>query len=148
MLAIYASMSFAFVACGDDDDEPDNNGSTSATSSFVGTWEITTSGALGEGEGEGDNYMQIESDHTFILINHYSYGVEVSYGTWKSTNDTFTVNYKIFHGSSPIVPTVTYQIESTGSKSFVLSLVGQKFTFKKVSESVMDKYQDDINDVI
>lgn len=26
MLAIFASMSFAFVACGDDDDEPDNSG--------------------------------------------------------------------------------------------------------------------------
>lgn len=164
MLAIFAGMSFTFVACGDDeDDEPDyevpsnpsddndeenepGNDSNEITSPFVGTWEMTTSGVLGE--GDGDNYMQIASDHTFILINHYGYGVEVSYGTWKSTNDTFTVNYEIFHGASPIVPTVTYKIETTASTSFVLSLGTQKFTFKKVSDSVMDKYQDDIDDVM
>lgn len=147
MVAIFASMSFAFVSCGDDkDDEPDNNGVTGSTSSFVGTWEMTTSGVLGE--GDGDNYIKIANDHTFILINHYSYGVEVSYGTWTSTIDTFTVDYEIFHGTTPIVPSVTYKIESTTSNSFILSLGIQKFTFTKVSDSVMDKYQDDIDDVM
>ena len=99
--------------------------------------------------GDGDTYMQIASDHTFVLINDYGYDdVEVSYGTWKSTNDTFTVNYEIFHGASPFVPTVTYMIESTASKSFVLSLGVQKFTFKKVPDSVMDKYEDDIKNIL
>lgn len=31
MVAIVASMTFAFVACGDDNDEPDNNGSVGST---------------------------------------------------------------------------------------------------------------------
>lgn len=162
-VAFFASMSFAFVACGDDDDEPDfeipsnpsddnneenepGNDSNETASPFVGTWEMTTSGVLGEGDGE--TYMQIASDHTFILINEYGYGVEVSYGTWKSSKDSFTINYEIFHGASPIVPSVTYKIESTASKSFVLALGTQKFTFTKMPDSVMDQYQDEIDDVM
>lgn len=139
-------MALGLVSCSNDD-EPKNNGTSGNTSSFVGTWEMTTSGVLGD--GEGNTYMQIASDHTFILVNDYGYDdVEVSYGTWKNTNDTFTLNYKIFHGADPMVPTVTYMIESMSSKSFVLSLSFQNFTFTKVSDSVMDKYRDEIEDVI
>lgn len=92
--------------------------------------------------------MQIASDNTFILINVYGHDVEVSYGTWSNTQNYFTINYKIFHGTSPYVPSVTYMIESTASKSFVLSLGTQKFTFTKVPDSVMDTYKDDIDEVM
>lgn len=145
-VAIFASMSFTFVACGDDD-EPENNGGGSATSTFVGTWEMTTSGAIGEGEGVA--YIRFDNDNTFVLVNDYGDDdVEVSYGTWRNTKETFTIHYEIFHGDNPIVPTVTYKIESTGSKSFKLSFGGQNFNFTKVPANVMDQYQDEIDDVM
>lgn len=145
MLAIFASMSFVFVACGDDD-EPDNNGTNNVSSSFVGTWEMSTSGLLGSGEGE--TYIQIASDNSFILVNDYGNDVTVSYGTVSNTSNTFTINYKIFQGAAPFVPSVTYILESADSKSFVLTLTTQKFTFTKVSDSVMKKYKDEIDEVI
>ena len=149
-LAIFASMSFAFVACGDDeDDEPDNNGGSgnNTTSAFVGTWEMTTSGALGYGDGEA--YIRFNKDKTFVLVNDYGYDdVEVSYGTWSNTKDTFTINYEIAQGGIPIIPTVTYKIESTSSQAFKLSFGGQYFNFTKVPDSMMDRYQDEIDDML
>lgn len=145
-VAIFATMAFTFVACGDDDDEPEINEPTESTSNFVGTWEMSTSGILGD--GDGDAYLQIASDNTFILVNDYGHDVKVSYGTWSNTDNTFTLNYKIFQGQKPLVPSVTYMIVSTNSKSFVLSLATQKFTFTKVSDSIMNKYEDDIDNVM
>ena len=144
-VAIFASMSFALVACGDDeDDEPDNSGGNSSTSVFVGTWSMTTSGVLGD--GEGDAYFRFYEDKTFVLVNDYGDDdVEISYGTWSNTKDTFTINYEIFHGGSPIIPTYTYKIESSSSKSFKLSFGGQTFNFTKVPDSVMDRYEDEID---
>lgn len=146
-IAIFASMSVSFVACGDDEDEPENNEGNSSSSAFVGTWKMTSSGVIGN--GEGNSYIRFDNDKTFVLVNDYGDDdVEVSYGTWSNTDDTFTVKYEIFHGAAPIVPTVTYKIESSSAHAFELSLGGQNFNFTKVPASMMDKYQDEIDDVM
>ena len=47
-MAIFASMSFAFVACGDEDDEPENNVKYDLVGSWISVSETTIPGLTNE----------------------------------------------------------------------------------------------------
>lgn len=146
MLAIFASMTFTFVACGNDDDNDEPSGGNNTDNGFVGTWSMNMVGHSGEYK---DNYIRFYDDSTFFLINADDDEVMVSYGTWSVSGNTFTLDYDIFQNESPIIPfIITYNIKSQNSSKIEFYLGNLNFTFNKVSDSVMNKYQDEIDDVL
>ena len=146
ILAIFASLSFAFVACGNDDEEDEPSGGNSSDNGFVGTWSMNMIGQSGEYK---DNYIRFYDDSTFVLINADDDEVMVSYGTWSASGNTFTLDYAIAQNERPIIPyVITYNIKSQNSSKIEFYLGTLNFTFTKVSDSVMDKYQEEIDDVL
>ncbi|MCH5218615.1 MAG: hypothetical protein J1F07_08755 [Muribaculaceae bacterium] len=147
MLAIFASMSFAFVACGNDDDDDEPSGGNNTTGNgFVGTWSMNMIGHSGEYK---NNYIRFYDDSSFILVNANEDEVMVSNGTWSVSGNTFTLDYAIAQNERPIIPyVITYNIKSQNSSKIEFYLGNLNFTFTKVSDSVMNKYQEEIEDVL
>ena len=145
MVAIFASMTFTFVACGNDDDkEPDGGNNTD--NGFVGTWSMSMIGHSGEYR---DNYIRFYDNSTFVLINADDDEVMVSYGKWSVSGNTFTLDYDIAQSETPLFPyVITYNIKSQSSSKIEFYLGNLNFTLTKVSDSVMNKYQDEIDEVL
>ena len=158
IIAIFASLSFAFVACGDDeDDEPDyeempsipsddkdedkpGNGSNDNTANsqydLVGSWESEVITDIpGLDNSNEKSYTRFYDDGTYVGVNiKEGYDNIIVRGTWsisgnKLTNTTFGI-------------TVTYEIVEYSKDSFRVKLgnIDGFIKWVRIDDSVIDKY--------
>lgn len=121
MVAIFATMTFSLTSCGDDDEPSAGN--------IVGTWK--SSGGTNAEFGI-IQYIQFNTNGSYIEVNIDEYGVETLRGQWKQNDNKVTIS-----GSDIISITATI-VELTSSELVLNTLWEQKY--KKVSDSEIEKY--------
>lgn len=138
MIAIFTSMSFAFVACGNDD-EPDN-GSTGNTNyakyDLVGSWEsVVVTEIPGLDNFNRKSYARFYEDGTYIGVNIQE-GLEnvIIRGTWKVSGNKFTTTS---FGTS-----VTYEFIDYTKNSFRVKLGNTDgfVRWDRIDDWVIDQY--------
>lgn len=124
-VALFATMSFALTSCSNDD-EP------SAGGDIVGSWENVTDWATLIGK----QYVKFESDGTYYEINEYASDgeVEVLKAKWKKDGNTL----KVFGSKDMQDGTAT--ISNLTDNTFTITAYGISQDYKRVSDSVLDKY--------
>ena len=137
-IMVFAMMiaALGFTACSSDDDSEDGYNS----SSLVGTWELVS----GEGWGlqspdDGVCLVQFKKDGTYILLNVYPDEEEttIDRGTWKVVGNGLVITMEDEDIENF---TLTYEILELKSDKLVLTFIGLIGNYKRVSDSVMDKY--------
>lgn len=121
IVAIFATVSFALTSCGSDDDEP------TTSSSIVGTWE-STDYPMGIKQT-----LQFASNGKYIEVTVDGDEVDVTKGTWKQDGNKVTVIEEEYN--IPMEATVV----SVSKDKLILDMLW-KVTYKKVSDSSIDKY--------
>ena len=122
MVALFATLTFTLTSCGDDD-EPSSAGN------IVGTWKSI--GGMNE-EFDITQYIQFNTNGSYIEVNIDEDGVETLHGKWKQNGEKVTVS-----GSDVISMTATI-VKITSSELVLNTLWEQKY--KKVSDSEIEKY--------
>lgn len=118
---------FAFTSCGDD--EP-----SSGNGDLIGTWQEDdefTNAFNNVFDYETNHFIQFKKDGTYIEIDVLD-EVEVIRGTWTREGNTIYATNE--HASS------TTTIVSITKNILVTTTFGIQQTFKRVSDSVIDKY--------
>lgn len=122
IVAIFATVSFALTSCGgDDDDEP------TTSSSIVGTW-ASTDYPMGIKQT-----LQFASNGKYVEVTVDGDEVDVTKGTWKQDGNKVTVVEEEYN--LPMEATVV----SVSKDKLILDMLW-KVTYKKVSDSSIDKY--------
>lgn len=134
MVALFATMSFAFTSCGDDDypDDPNNE-------SLVGTWERTTN--IDEDWWQKD-YIQFKNDGTSISITDVHFMGEsevfVEYGKWSKSGNQLTVTAD--NPSDEAIDINNGTIKKLTKTELVLSAGDMELSFIRVDDSTIEKY--------
>ena len=94
-VALFATMTFAFTACGDDDDEPE------ASSELVGTWDLTkhTTVFMGESDVEyPENVYWFFTNNKLVVhdVNDLANGKEISYSFDSKTKELQIVGFPLY----------------------------------------------------
>lgn len=154
-VAIFASMSFAFVACGDDeDDEPDyeipskpsdgnndndesDNDSNDVTKyNIVGSWESTVvTNIPGLDNSKERSFTRFYEDGTYVGVNiEEGYDNVIVRGTWSIEGNKLT--------NTTMGMTVTYEIIEYSKNSFKVKFGnnGGYIRWERVDDSVIDRY--------
>lgn len=122
---LFAAASFALTSCSNDDDELENKGA------IVGTWENIDEWA----EVLDQQYIKFEADGKFyeVDIDRYYGEVEVLTGVWSQDGDKIKI-------SGDDITSVTSTIKSLSDSKLILSTWNIEMQYRKVSNSVIDKY--------
>lgn len=121
---------FTFTSCGDD--EP-----SSGNSDLIGTWQEDdefTNVFNDVLDYDTYHFIQFKKDGTYIEIDVLS-EVEIIRGTWTRKGDTIYATNE--HASSSI------KIVSITKNTLVTSTFGIEQTYKRVDDSVINKYLND-----
>lgn len=119
----------------------DSGNNQDATHLIVGTW----LGVSGEGwgmESHADGelpILQINDDGTYIFLDKKNKDIKIERGRWTIENGNL-VRHLIegeFKGSA-----IEYSIVSLTAETLVIRILGVTGTYKRVSNSVLDKYSD------
>ena len=134
MVAIFATMSFAFTSCGNDD-EPDDP----SNESLVGTWERTTN--IDDDWWQKD-YIQFKADGTSISITDVHFmgesDVSVEYGKWTKNGNKLTVMAD--NPSDDAIDIDNGTIKKLTKTELLLSAGGMELSFTRVADTTIDKY--------
>lgn len=136
-VALFAAMTVVLPSCSKDDPESGN---------IVGTWECVETfvddidwGDLWEDSGMDNpydnvkNYVRFSADGEYTEVTDDDGDVDVSTGTWTRSGDKITIKG---HG----MPTTTATIVELKNKKMTLEVMGLTNSYKKVSDSTLDKY--------
>lgn len=134
MVALFATMSFAFTSCGDDDEPDDPN-----NESLVGTWERTTN--IDEDWWQKD-YIQFKNDGTSISITDVHFmgqsEVSVEYGKWSKNGNKLTVKADNPSGDGIDIDNGT--IQKLTNTELILSAGGMELSFTRVDDDAIEEY--------
>ena len=134
MVALFATMSFAFTSCGDDDEPDDPN-----NESLVGTWERTTN--IDEDWWQKD-YIQFKNDGTSISITDVHFmgqsDVSVEYGNWSKNGNKLTVKADNPSGDGIDIDNGT--IKKLTNTELILSAGGMELSFTRVDDDAIEEY--------
>ena len=129
--ALFAVLAISLTACSNDD-EPDGG-------DIVGTWKNVSEIASAMGTTQ---YIRFESDGNYYEVNimpdgYPWYGeVEVSKGNWRKNGNSLTISGEDFIKTTSSIKTLT-------NKKLVIETIGLSQEYKKVDNSVIDKYLDE-----
>ena len=149
--ALVAVVSLAFVACGDDKDEPGGSGK------LEGTWMGELTGSDGGFPVEDKSYVQFKSNGTFASVSIIKYledfadyekgdtEIDISKGTWRvdgeylytTLTETTSEDMKGDIGKTEVD---IYKVK--GNKLTVTTTISAivSFTYDRVSDSEIEKY--------
>ena len=124
-VALFATMSFSLVSCGDDDDEPNvKNGN------IVGTWKVETMKI--DNDWWQVDYVRFKENGTYESVAVVSFmgniDTEKDSGRWSIDGDKITMDGQ------------TATIKQLNDKKMVLVLAGASITYNKCADSEMNAY--------
>lgn len=121
MVAIFATMTFALTACGNDDDEPSN-------ANIIGTWKEMDDTYLEE------HYVQFNSDKNYYEVSIDEDGININRGTWKLDGNSIVIH------STDLDMDFSAEINKVSSNELEVTMWGIRQTYKKVADSEIEKY--------
>lgn len=132
-------------------DEDSGNGQETAPS-IVGTWQAV----YGEGWGKESNLdgslgvLQINADGTYLLFSDNGEEIKVEHGKWTMVDNHF---YRHITEGKYKGTVWDYSILKLTSETLQMNTLGVTGTYKRVSNSILDKYADiianyDIGEVV
>lgn len=135
-VALFATTSFAFTSCGDDDESNDSN-----SGNIIGTWEQNVNI---DDDWQSIQLIQFKQDGTFVEVYDSKFmggnEVEISRGTWRKDGNNLTVVYDNDKETDLNHCTI---VKLTDKELIVESFaigVGVKVKLTKVADSKIEAY--------
>lgn len=130
----------------------DSGTNQDATHMIVGTWQHVHGEGWGmENQADGElPILQINADGTYIFLDKKKEEIKVEHGKWTMVDNHF---YRQITEGKYRGTVWDYSILNLTSESFQISNLGFIGTYKKVSDSILEKYADvianyDIGEVV